>query len=178
MLLGSRGSTPNLEFSENDAATDADMIHDAPVIIIGQAVVQEGVGPVRESRRLIRVVSTVENVIRGRVDHDRITFNSPWLAATTGDWNSREDKKRYIFFLRSDKGVLRAVRDYWRTNVQVYSGRHAAFPLTERESLTARLALLLFTPGQDVNPDEFSVGLLHANHHGWVFLDAGEPHNR
>ncbi len=137
MLIGSCGSTPNLEFSENGSATDADMIRNAPVIIIGQVVVQEGVGPVRESRRLIRVVSTVENVIRGRVDHDRITFYfySPWLGATTGDWNSLEDKKRYIFFLRSDKGVLRAVRDYWRTNVRVYSGMHSALPLTERGRL-------------------------------------------
>ncbi len=73
-------------------------------------------------------------------------------------------------FLTRAGGVFRAVRDIWRTNIQVYSGKHAGFPLSPDRPLPERIASLLLTPGDELNPSSFGVGLLHGSYFAAVHL--------
>jgi hypothetical protein len=80
-------------------------------------------------------------------------------------------ENRYVFFLMRDRGVIRAVRDYWRTNILVHSGRHKALPFTSDVSLQERIAVLLFSPGDDLNASWFSHGLSDAS--GFAYWPLG-----
>jgi hypothetical protein len=108
---------------------------------------------------------TVENVIRGNIaTTEPLTFYFywPYLLGTSGDVNSLREDWRYVFFLKRDQGVLRAVWDLMRSNIIVGSGRHNSLPLTEAHPLTERIAVMLLTQGDDVNPERFSNGLLRS----------------
>jgi hypothetical protein len=170
-LLSGCTTTPNLDFVWNDRMSDEEMVRNASIIVIGKVVRQTGVGPVRDTYRLMRVDCSVENTLKGEAPGKAVMFYfySPWRGAA-GDWNSLQDNHRYIFFLTGDRGVLRAVWDVWRSNIRVYSGKHRTIPLTGNEPLLKRITMLLFTPGEALDPDEFSVGLLHAYTYGWQYL--------
>lgn len=172
LVLASGCAGPaHLDLVSKDGTTDEEMIRDAPVIIIGKVTHQRAIGPIRNSCRLVRVVTSVENTIKGQVPSNTVTFYfySPWLGAS-GDWNSLQNDKRYIFFLIWQNGVLRAIRDVPRSNIRVYSGKHQTLPVTADDHLPERIAMVLFMPGEELDPDEFSVGLLHATSHGWLYL--------
>jgi len=62
----------------------------------------------------------------------------------------------------SDQGVLRAFEDQRRTNIRVTSGKHNSLPLSEDTPLPERITAMLLIPGDDLNPSQFSSGLLHA----------------
>ena len=159
---------PSLSFVSGPRIFLDDMMQDAPVVIIGRVLRQEGVGPIRNSYRLVRVTLDVENVIRGELGRRRVPiyFYTPW-GTVSGEINSLRTGKRYVHFLMWDKGVLRAVRDVVRTSIRIYSGQHVRLPLTPDRPLGERLAMLLFVPGAELDPDEFSAGLLDASAMGW-----------
>jgi hypothetical protein len=90
-------------------------------------------------------------------------FYMAYGGGLTGDWNLLQSHHRYVFFLMWDRGVLRAVRDFWRTSVEATSGRHRDLPLSSDKPLEERIAVLLLTPGVDLNPTRFSCGLLRAS---------------
>ncbi len=77
-LLLTNGYGPSarrLDFVWNDTLTDEDMIRDAPIILIGKVNSVKLAGPVRVGiLPLVRVRSTVENVIRGDVNTAKLDF--------------------------------------------------------------------------------------------------------
>lgn len=162
---------PSLSFVSGPHILLDDMMRDAPVVIIGKVLRQEGVGPIRNSYRLVRVILEVEYVIRGEVGRRRVPiyFYTPW-GAVSGEINSLRTGKRYVHFLMWDKGVLRAVLDVVRTSIRIYSGRHVRLPLTPNRPLDERVATMLFEPGAELDPDEFSAGLPYASAMGWSDL--------
>jgi hypothetical protein len=77
-------SAPRLDFVWKDHLTDEDMIQHAPIVIIGEVRSEQFVGRVRDGCRLVRVTTTVENVIRGDVNGPNLEFYfySPYYGAT------------------------------------------------------------------------------------------------
>lgn len=167
--------TPRLHLTWKNGMMMDDMIRDAPIILLGTVLRQEPVGAIRDGCRLVRVHSTVENVLKGHFASRAVEFYfySPWLGAS-GDWNFLHDGNRYIQFLTLESGKFRAIRDYWRSSIRVYSGRHATTRGAATDNLQRRIATLLLTPGDDLEGDEFSVGLLHSTSWGEVWLGKSE----
>jgi len=70
LLVGVNGygpSAPRLELVLlKDNPTDEEMMRDAPILIIGKVLSQDGIGPVLANKwRLVEVKTDVENKIRG-----------------------------------------------------------------------------------------------------------------
>ena len=151
-----------------------DMFRSAEIIVVGKVQSLNFVGPVVQSYRLIKVEVTVENVLQGAVSTAQpliFYFYSVYLLGSSGDMNRLRDDRRYVFFLNRENGVLRAVWDVMRSNIIVSSGKHKALPLSDKEPLSERIAVMLFTPGDDMNTIQFSDGLLRAT--GYTFVPIG-----
>jgi len=156
----------------NDAR--GDMFRSAEIIIVGKVRSLTFVGPVVQSCRLIKVHVTVENVLQGAVSTAQpltFYFYSVYLSGSSGDINSLRDEGRCVFFLNRENGVLRAVWDVMRSNIIVSSGKHNALLLSNHDPLSERVAGMLFTPGNDMSPSQFSDGLLRAT--GFAFVPIG-----
>jgi hypothetical protein len=165
LLDGCWKPTPRLGLILTKNYTVEDMIRNAEIIVIGKVESQKLIGPIVEGYRLVKVGITVENAIQGTVTPTQpltFYFYWPYLYGTSGDVNSLQDEHRYVFFLKRDNGVLRAVWDLMRSNIIVSSGRHNVLPLPEDRPLTERISVMLLTPGDDLNPGLFSNGLLRS----------------
>ena len=165
LLASCSDHVPALRLDLPKKYTSEDMIRNAEIIVVGKVQSQKLVGPIVQGYRLVQVSITVENVIQGTVKTAQpltFYFYWPYLYGTTGDVNSLRGDRRYIFFLKQEDGVLRAVWDLMRSNIIVSSGRHNTLPLTEERPLIERIAVMLLTPGDDLNPSQFSDGLLRS----------------
>jgi len=150
------------------------MFRRAEIIVVGKVQSLTFVGPIVQSYRLIEVCVTVENVLQGAASTAQpltFYFYSVYLLGSSGDVNRLRENHRYVFFLNRESGVLRAVWDVMRSNIIVSSGKHKTLPLSDQEPLSERIAVMLLTPGEDMNPIQFSDGLLRAT--GFTFVPIG-----
>ena len=151
----------------------ADMIRDAPIIIIGKIVSEHWIGPIMNRHwQRMEVKVAVESVIRGDVNDSIVTFyfNFFAFAVIRSNGNNLYVDGRYVLFLMHDRGVLRAVVDERQSSIAVPSGRHRDLPLTSNRPLAERIGALLLTPGEGINPSSFSTGLLGAEHYARLHL--------
>jgi len=156
----------------NDAR--GDMFRSAEIIVVGKVRSMTFVGPIVQSYRLIKVCVTVENVLQGAASTAQpltFYFYSLYLLGSSGDVNRLREDHRYVLFLKRESDVLRAIWDVMRSNIIVSSGKHNTLPLSDQEPLSERIAVMLLTPGEDMNPIQFSDGLLRAT--GFTFVPIG-----
>ena len=169
--------TPQLELRYPSAQVDR--FADAPVVVCGVVQAVEFVGPEvsltdRQGERwdhwqLMRARATVENVLRGQVPGDTISFYYYlYRGGVTGNWNSLDEGRRYLFLLDRERGVLRAAIDHWRTGWAIQSGRHADPP--QDQSVAETFALWRLTPGSEVNERHFAQSLREASATGQWYL--------
>ncbi len=93
-------------------------------------------------RVLVRTVR-VETVLRGNESHSTIDVYEAFpTGGLTGDWNSTQDNRRYLFPVRLENGHYHVARDFLRSIYPVYSGRHDKLPLDDSRPLWERFALL------------------------------------
>ena len=93
--------------------------------------------------RVVNMRVHVELVLRGTEPHPTIdVYEAVPTGGVTGDWNSTEDNRRYLFPVRLENGRYHVVRDFLRSIYPVYSGRHNRLPLDDSRSLWERFALL------------------------------------
>jgi hypothetical protein len=69
-----------------------------------------------------------------------------------GDWNSLHVGDRCVFFLIREDGRLRAVRDFWRSSIEVGTGRPTSTMPGNDVEIEERIAILLLTPGYGLEP--------------------------
>jgi hypothetical protein len=140
------------------------MLRAASVVVVGVVDRMDSVGqPVRASDdrgydgkwQLLKVAFTAENVLKGNLDSPRDQFYFyTSLGPVTGDWNALQPGDRCVFFLKSESKVLRSVRDFWRSSIEIGSGRHESLPLQDRTPQEI-IAALLLTPGEGLNETIF-----------------------
>lgn len=149
-------------FEWHHELTYTEMVNTAPLIIIGEVRGLVFVGPPVESTddqgnrhgwQLVKASVSVENVLKGRASDAIEFFFYISLAGFSGDWNSLDVGGRFVFFLKEVDGRLRAVRDHWRSSIEVGSGRHLRIP--SAETTQEQIAVLLLSPGQDLIPKQF-----------------------
>lgn len=150
---------------------DRELVEQAPIIVVGRVERREMF--MKESRRHgtqdtveggrvplywfhVRVVTTMENVLRGDVAGPAIEYIY-WLPAApvVGHWNSLIEGARYVHFLRRDGNQLRALVDFWPSAIRVTSGRHYSVP--QGSGVPNAIARLLLEPGQDFVAHRFDI---------------------
>lgn len=165
-------AVPKLGFAWRHDLTYTQMVKESTVIVIGEVRSAAFVGSsvhATDDRgntgewQLMKVETTVENVLKGAARQRAVSFYFyTWLGGTSGDWNALKPRSRYVFFLVRDYGVLRAVRDFWRSSVEVGSGRHRTLPLDNLSPIQERIGTLLLTLGEDPDPSQFRRSLPRA----------------
>lgn len=166
--VGCEEVVPQLDFAWHHDLRFVDMIQSSSIIVIGQVKSLDYLGSsvtATDDRgnhgdwQLLRVRTSVENILKGRVEGNLIDFYFyVWLGGAVGDWNALHIADRCVFFLTVSNGVLRAVRDYERSSIEVGTGRHAKTPAGA--SIQERIAILLLTPGDNLEPRRFRRVLL------------------
>jgi hypothetical protein len=113
--------------------------------------------------QLLKANIAVENVLKGSPIGRSVEFYFyTSLGPLSGDTNSLHLGDRCVFFLVSDGGVLRAVRDFWRSSIEVGTGRHTQLPTARGASVEETIAVLLLTPGEGLEPRRFSRTMIRA----------------
>jgi len=140
------------------------MVETSPVIVVGQVISIGFVGErinatddkgYKSTWQMVKVGATVENVLRGAVTGQTVDFYFyTSLGPISGDTNSLNVGDRCVFFLFSHDGILRAIRDFWRSSIEIGSGKHSTIPDHE-DKMQARIATLLMKPGEDLVPKRF-----------------------
>ena len=161
-----RGSPPPpLAFRLNSGMTWDRMLGEAQIVIVAMVERQEFAGPLfaRPGERLplwrmIKIIARPENVLWGKWSGSRLEFYLYMWGG--GDWNVVEPGHRYVFFLMRERGALRAVRDYWRSSLEISSGFHDELP--RRRLVSEEIAELLLTPGEKMHSRYFSFRLPEA----------------
>lgn len=154
------------EFRWLSAMSDTEMVESASHIVIGTVERVRFVGSSVEASdaegyrgnwQLVKVRTRVENAIKGALavgkSIDFFFYTS--LGPIAGDVNNIRVGDRCVCFLIYKNGVLRAVRDFWRSNIEVGTGSHSRIPSHEATSLEEKIAVLLLTPGEGLNPRTF-----------------------
>ena len=137
---------PAIEYSGATAASE-ETLRDSPVVLIGQVTALRR-GPANTNgRHLVRVTLSVENILRGDVPAGAADIYLSMSPAAED--NSVDLNERYVFFLTRDGGTLRG-----RRSLHVASGRHAGLPSSDAPA-AERLAVILLTPGDELNPARF-----------------------
>jgi hypothetical protein len=122
----------------------------------------EGKNYWRPLRRRVRV----ETVVKGSNPGPEIDiYEIFWTGGATGNWNSTQESKRYLFMVRRESGRWHITRDYWRSIYQVRSGYHARLPFDESRNLWERYALMNYWIGADQDGSLLGIGdaLFRAN---------------
>ena len=105
---------------------------------------------------------TIENLLKGSVPGRVASFCFYTTSGPTmGDTNNIKIGDRYVLFLVSDAGVLRAVRDLWRSGIEVGTGSHA-LGLEPSGSIQETISTLLLTAGADLNPKTFERAIIRS----------------
>lgn len=117
--------------------------------------------------RVIGMKVNVEMVLRGVERRTTIDIYEAFpTGGLSGDWNSTQDNRRYLFPVRLEDGRYHLTRDFWRSIFPVYSGRHDRLPLDDSRSLWERFALLQWW----VQPDHSrAFGQTMYTDPGWAF---------
>ena len=98
----------------------------------------------RPRRRRVRV----ETVLRGSYSQKEIqVYEIFWTDGTSGDWNSTQDNRTYLFMVRREAGRWQIVRDWRRSIYPVSNGYHQRLPLDESRPLWERYALMNYWIG-------------------------------
>lgn len=170
-----RVEVQTIPFEWHKDFTDSDMAAAASVIVVGVVHTLEAVGlPKRATDdagyeadwQLLRASISVENSIKGETATPNIQMYYYVVSGPVmGDWNSLNPYLRYVFFLKSDSGVFRAVRDFWRSSIEVGSGRHSHHVFPGRQTPRESVATLLLTPGKGMDAVVFQRKL-----YSWVWL--------
>lgn len=93
--------------------------------------------------RLVDMRVRVEMILRGTESRPLIDVYEAFpTLGVTGDWNSTQDNRRYLFPVRLENGRYHVVRDFLRSIYPVYSGSHCRLPLDDSKPLWERFALL------------------------------------
>ena len=164
-------SFPRLEFAWHHNMDDLDMVNASSLIVIAKVGSINFVGVPRQGQddtgdngdwQLVKVDTSVENVLKGTVTATSLQlYFYTSLGGTSGDVNSLHVGLRYVFFISEQRGVFRAVRDYWRSSIEVGSGRHTDTH-ESNATIQERIAFLLLTPGTGVKPKAFAFSLTRA----------------
>src|SRR5690348_12303910 len=144
----------------------SDMISMSQVIVVAQVQSIDFVGPVIRATddhdyssdwQLVRVKAASENVLKGQISQNQLEFfYYTSLGPASGNWNALRVGDRCVFFFVLEQGILRAVRDFWRSSIEVGSGRHGTPASTEPAAVNEQVVRLLLTPGSDLQPTRFS----------------------
>ena len=162
-LAGCRGRRPHEPFIWHFGLSNTDMVNMASTIVVGVVNSVWFAGPpvtASDDRgnhsewQLVEVSAAVENVLKGKAGHSVDFFYYTTLGPISGDTNSLRMGDRCVFFLLSRNGRLRAVRDYWRSSIEVGTGRHAVLP-ADSANVQQRIATLLLTAGTGLEPQRF-----------------------
>ena len=159
----SQQSQPKLDFRWRHDMSFTQMIEASSVIIVGQVRSLQYVGASIQAVddtgyqgrwQLVRVRTTVEHLLKGAADDRLVCFYFyVSLGPTSGDWNALHAGDRCVFFLTTEHGTPRAIRDHWRSCIEIGTGRHFKLPLTEENSIEERIGALLLTPGDGLVPE-------------------------
>jgi hypothetical protein len=108
----------------------------------------------------VKVAADSEAVLKGDVSANTVEFfYYTSLGPVMGDWNDLRVGDRCVFFLTQLDGVLRAVRDFWRSSIEVGTGRPT---LPMAGNVKERIAALLLTPGDGLEPKHFAGAIFRA----------------
>jgi hypothetical protein len=164
-IVFSKEFQPKLDFRWRHDMTFTQMIEASSMIIVGQVQSLQYAGESiqavddtghRGRWQLVRVRTTVERLLKGAADHRLVYFYFyVSLGPTSGDWNALHAGDRCVFFLVTEHGILRSIRDHWRSCIEIGTGRHSKLPLTEENNIEERIGALLLTPGDDLVPERF-----------------------
>jgi hypothetical protein len=108
----------------------------------------------------------LEMVLRGSESRPVVDVYEAFpTGGVTGDWNSTQNNRRYLFPVRLENGRYHVVRDFLRSIYPVYSGRHSRLPLDDSRPFWERFALLQWW----VQPDHsHAFGQTMHTDPGWV----------
>jgi hypothetical protein len=109
----------------------------------------EDPGKWRVLRRRVRV----ETVLRGEESRPVIDVYEVFSTlGVSGDWNSTQDNRRYLFPVRLENGRYHVALDFRRSIYPIYSGRHDRLPLDDSRPFWERFALLQWWVKPDRSP--------------------------
>jgi len=165
-IAGQRTRDLQLDFAWHQDYTDDDMLGAASTVVVGEVQSLAAIGRPRWGRddrgregrwQLVQVNASVESSLKGGGLGKTVEFYYyTLLGPVMSDWNSLRPGGRYVFFLASQGAVLRAVRDHWRSSLEVGTGRHSALARHHRdELLREQIAVLLLEPGEDVEAKRY-----------------------
>lgn len=147
----------------------SDLVSASQVVVVGRVRSVSPVGPhidapddqgYRGPWQLVKVAADSETVVKGDVFANALEFfYYTSLGAVMGDWNNLRVGERCVFFLTRVNGVLRAVRDFWRSSIDVGTGRPTVL---SAGSVKERIATLLLTPGDGLDPRRFAATIVRA----------------
>lgn len=165
MALLLTGCGPGLKFDKSPTMTADQMLGRATLVFVGTiekhifanwpflSIPGENSTYWRVLDRRVRI----EAIARGEESRRVIdVYEIFWVGGTTGDWNSTQDNRRYLFLVRSENGRYHVVRDWWRSIFPIGSGKHDRFPLDALRPVWERVALLQFWASPGWNPGFFS----------------------
>jgi hypothetical protein len=161
-----------LPFRWRDGLSYTRMIAESPIILVGEVRSQKHMGRTvlaTDDRgntgewELLVVNASVQHILRGPIKDASIEFYF-WLCAggKSGDWNALDQGHEYVFLLIRENGVLRAIRDHWRSSIEIGSGSHRTVPPSSNAAIYERIAFLLLTPGLELKPRRFERTLQRA----------------
>jgi hypothetical protein len=118
----------------------SDMIVASPLIVIAQVRRLQAIDDTIDGTddrgnhhgwQLTKASVTIENVLKGQLRQNSLDFFF-YLSVTSlsGDWNALDIGGRYVFFLKQEGDLVRAIRDHWRSNIPIGTGRHSVLPLS------------------------------------------------
>lgn len=94
--------------------------------------------------RVVRYSVSVETLLRGSLPQNIDVYEVFWFGGGSGDWNAVRPGDRCLFLVRSDRGRLRVVRDYWRSIFPTTGGPYQHVPLGDSDPFWERIALMNF----------------------------------
>ena len=104
----------------------------------------------------MRVTILVENVLRGSIRPGPLDYYYLGsVCAITGPVEDPSSPPRSVFFLRKQHGQWRAIEDYWKNRVWVFSGRHSD-DFIRGKTVEEAIPMILLTPGEGYSPKKFA----------------------
>ena len=156
--LTSCSPLPHLEVHPSQISIP-EQIDRAKLIVMG---VIEDDSPIRIYKRENSVLCAmrirVEGVLEGQYNKEELTFYyympaGPYSSPPLNMPNTPGD--RGVFYLVSEKGVLRATTDWYLSHTLLQTGRHDISPAINKAEIREKVASLLLVPGDEADYDGF-----------------------
>ncbi len=168
------GQEPVPKFLWRLGLSDSEMVAASQVIVVGRVRALNLVGSkigaaddqgYRGPWQLVKIEADNDAVLKGDISAKTLEFfYYASLGPVMGDWNDLQIGDRCVFFLIREDGRLRAVRDFWRSSIEVGTGRPTS-PMAgsvKAGRVKERIATLLLTPGDGLEPKRLARGIFRA----------------